>query len=197
MKKKVSALEKRYDSNPFIGAGAEYKRAKKRTVVKGGKVVVDRESGTYEEMAELVTTHEVDGEQFVKLYTKELKLLFSLSQSAMKVLQVVLQQVQGAVGRDTILLNMTIVEKYFSKGDVKPVGRTTFYRCVNEMISKGFIAPAADSRDLFFINPNLFFNGDRVRLVKEYHINRQGQMFDEKRPPNDAIEDQRQDPDEE
>lgn len=195
MTKAISPLEKRYDSNPFIGSGAEYKRAKKRTVVKGGKLIVDQETGEYEEMAELVTTHEVDGEQFVKLYTKELKLLFSLSPSAMKVLQVVLEQVQGAIGRDTILLNMTIVEKYFSKVDAKPVGRTTFYRCVNEMISKGFIAPATDSRDLFFINPNLFFNGDRVRLVKEYHINRQGQMFKPTNQPT-ALEGPKSDEDE-
>lgn len=178
MSKAISPLEKRYDSNPFIGSPAEYKRSKKRTVIKGGKMIVDQVTGEIEEMAELVTTHEVDGEQFVKLYTKELQLLFSLSPSAMKVLQVVLQQVQGGVGSDTILLNMTIVERYFSNIEVKAVGKTTFYRCVNEMISKGFLAPATDSRDLFFINPNLFFNGNRVRLVKEYHINRQTEMFE-------------------
>lgn len=179
MAKEVSILEKRYDTNPYIGTRAQYKRARKRTVIKGGKMVVDSATGEIEDTAELVTTHEVDGEQFVKLYTKELKLLFSLSPSAMKVLQVVLQQVQGAIGKDTILLNMAIVEKYFKTQDAKPVPRTTFYRCVKEMIKKGFIAPATDSRDLFFINPNLFFNGDRVRLVTEYHIKRQDSMIPE------------------
>lgn len=184
---KVSKLVRRYDTNPFIGSQAEYKRAKKRTVVKGGLVVTDVEDGTYQETAELVTTHEVDAEQFVKLYTRELKMLFSLTASSMRLLQVVLGQVQENVGKDTILLNMSIMEKYFTALDAKPMSKPTFYRSINEMIDKGFIAPAADSRDLFFINPNLFFNGDRVRLVKEYHVKRQAQMFEAKQDVPDLI----------
>jgi len=176
---KISNLEKRYDTNPFIGAQAQYKRAKKRTVVKGGKAILDTETGEVEDMAEIVTTHEVDGEQFVKLYTSELKQLFSLTASSMRLLQVLLQQVQKSVGNDTILMNVGIMQRYFEALDAKPMSRPTFYRCINEMIEKAFIAPAADSRDLFFINPSLFFNGDRVRLVKEYHINRQTKMFED------------------
>lgn len=168
---------KRFDKNPFIMAEAQYERSKKRTVVKGGKMVVDRETGEVEETAELVTCHEVDSEQFVKLYTKDLKTLFSLTASAMRLLQLVLNQIQQSIGKDTILLNVPIMEKYFTELDVKPMSKPTFYRCLGEMIDKAFIAPTTDSRDLFFINPNLFFNGDRVRLVKEYHITHQGKMF--------------------
>ena len=185
---KPSQLEKRYETNPFIGAAAQYKRSKKRTVVKGGKLIVDNDTGQIEEMAELVTTHEVDGEQFVKLYTGELKRIFSLTSSSMRLLQVVLSQVQSSVGKDAILLNVSIMQKYFETVESKPLSRPTFYRCINEMIEKAFIAPAADSRDLFFINPNLFFNGDRVRLVNEYHINRQAEMFDKSQDAAQAIE---------
>lgn len=168
---------KRYDKNPFVQAEAQYKTSKKRTVVKGGKVVFDRETNTVENTAELVTCHQVDAEQFVKLYTKDLKQLFSLTASAMRLLQLVLNQVQQNIGKDTILLNVPIMERYFTELDVKPMSRPTFYRCLGEMIDKAFLAPTTDSRDLFFINPNLFFNGDRVRLVKEYHITRQGNFF--------------------
>lgn len=168
---------KRFDKNPFIESEAQYKTSKKRTVVKGGKMVVDRDSGQIEETAELVTCHEVDSEQFVKLYTKDLKTLFSLTASAMRLLQLVLKQVQGGIGKDTIMLNVTIMERYFTELDLKPMSKPTFYRCLGEMIDKAFIAPTTDSRDLFYINPNLFFNGDRVRLVKEYHIHRQTDFF--------------------
>lgn len=168
---------KRFDKNPFIQAEAQYKTSKKRTVVKGGKMVVDKQSGHVEETAELVTCHEVDSEQFVKLYTRDLKTLFSLTSSAMRLLQLVLKQVQGGIGKDTIMLNVKIMEKYFTELDMKPMSKPTFYRCLGEMIDKSFIAPTTDSRDLFYINPSLFFNGDRVRLVKEYHINRQTEFF--------------------
>lgn len=169
---------KRFDKNPFIEAEAQYRTTKKRTVIKGGKMVVDGETGQVEDTAELVTCHQVDGEQFVKLYTRDLKQLFSLTASAMRLLQLVLHQVQQKVDGDKILLNVPIMEKYFTGLDVKPMSKPTFYRCLGEMIDKAFIAPTTDSRDLFFINPNLFFNGNRVRLVKEYHITRQGEMFD-------------------
>lgn len=185
---------KRYDKNPFVQAEAQYKRAKKRTVVKGGKMVVDRDTGEVEETAELVTCHEVDAEQFVKVYTKDLKQLFSLTASAMRLLQLVLNQVQQSIGKDTILLNVPIMERYFTELDVKPMSKPTFYRCLGEMIEKAFIAPTTDSRDLFFINPNLFFNGDRVRLVKEYHITRQGTFYVDTTPPEGLEGEKKEDP---
>ncbi len=177
--RKLSNLTRRYNENPFIGSRAEYKRSKKRTVIKGGKMIVDSETGEVEDMAEITQVHEVDSERFVKLYTAHLKQIFSLKSSALQMLQVVLTQVQENVGKDTILLNVKIMEKYFTSIDVKPVSPRTFYRAIDELISKAFIAPSADSRDLFFINPNLFFNGDRVRIVNEYHVTKQMKMFDD------------------
>jgi hypothetical protein len=165
-----SNLAVRFDKNPFLAAQAEYKTSVKRTVIKGGKAVIDVETGTYENTAEIVQTHQVDAEKFVKLYTRELHLMFSLTASSMRVLQVVLKQVQEHVGQDQILLNLKIAEQYFLDTDQKAMSKATFYRAINEMIAKGFLAPAAVSRDVFFINPNLFFNGDRVKLVKEYQI---------------------------
>lgn len=177
-KNKAASLTHRFEKNPFLQAQAEYKTAVKRTVIKGGKAVIDVETGAYENTAEIVTTHQVDGERFVKLYTKELHHMFSLTPSSMKVLQVVLSQVQEHVGSDQILLNLKIAEQYFAERDISPLSRSTFYRAINEMILKGFLAPAAVSKDIFFINPNLFFNGDRIRLVKEYRISRQAEMVD-------------------
>lgn len=186
--KGVSALATRYAENPFIKSEAEYARNKKRTVVAGGKAVVDMGTGEIESTtAEVVTTHEVDPEQFIKLYTAELKSLFSLTASAMKLFQVLLKQVQNRKDSDTILLNINIMQKYFEELEVKPISKPTFYRCMNEMINKGFIAPAATSKDLFYINPNLFFNGDRLKIVKEFHIKRQVDMF-EKAQEEKALE---------
>ena len=36
-----------------------------------------------------------------------------------------------------------------------------------EMVEKGFVAPSVDM-NLWFINPTIFFNGDRIRFVNEY-----------------------------
>ena len=42
----------------------------------------------------------------------------------------------------------------------------TYYRVIEELIAKGFIAPSENTH-LFFFNPAIFFNGDRVRFVTE------------------------------
>lgn len=42
----------------------------------------------------------------------------------------------------------------------------TFNRGLRELLDKGFIAPKTPG--LFWVNPALFFKGDRVRFVREY-----------------------------
>ena len=41
----------------------------------------------------------------------------------------------------------------------------TYYRVIEELIAKGFIAPSENTH--LFFNPAIFFNGDRVRFVTE------------------------------
>lgn len=163
----------KHTENPFVKSLAEYRVSKKRTVVKGGKAIIDVETGEYEHTAEITTVRSVDAEQFVKLYTGRLKDIFSLRSSSMKVLQVLLSQIQKmAIGSDIVLLSYKIAEQYFTENDVKKMSRSTFYEAVGEMVAKGFIAQAEANSALFFINPNLFFNGDRVKFVEEWHIER-------------------------
>ncbi|WP_434533783.1 hypothetical protein, partial [Chitiniphilus shinanonensis] len=42
----------------------------------------------------------------------------------------------------------------------------TFQTGLRELLAKGFLA--ARSPNLFWVNPSLFFKGDRVAFVKEY-----------------------------
>jgi len=41
-----------------------------------------------------------------------------------------------------------------------------FQTGLNELLAKGFLAPR--SPNLFWVNPALFFKGDRVAFVREY-----------------------------
>ncbi len=160
----------RFHENPFLKHASHYQRGSKRTLVKGGKAVVDRETGEYENVAEIVQIEKVDDEKFVKVYTADIARMFSLSTAGMRVLCVILDQVQGRPDSDTIMLNMKIVKSYFEGLGEKSIGQATYYRVVPEMLNKAFLARCEISDDMFYINPHLFFNGDRVRLVKEYHI---------------------------
>lgn len=165
-----------FKTNPFLEEVSSYRRGIKRTVVKSNKALLDLETGEIEDGAEIVQQVQVDSEQFVKLYTADLKKFFSLTPKSQRILQLVLLQVQKHKGADSIMLNVPVMVDFFETRNENPPARQTFYLAIEEMISKGFLARSAFSSDMFYINPAIFFNGDRVRLVKEYQIIRRQEL---------------------
>ena len=158
-----------HSENPFLKELGDIKRSTKRRTItaKSGKAVVDLGTGHVEDVAEIVSVHQVDNEQFVKLFTSNLKQFFSLKPTSYRIVQVLLAQLGKAPRRDMVYLNMSVAERYFTETDQKPVSRSAYYSGMKELIEKGFIAESVDP-NLYWINPTLFFNGDRVRFVKEY-----------------------------
>lgn len=157
----------RYDRNPFMAEISGMQTRKKRVTVKAGKVIVDGETGQYEDVAEIVSVHNVDNEQFVKVFTSNLKQFFNLRPTTYKLLQVLLYQLGRTKDRGEVYLSMKVAEEYFIETAQPTVGSTAYYAAMNEFIEKGFIAESVKAH-LYWINPSLFFNGDRVRFVKEY-----------------------------
>jgi len=159
-----------HKENPFIKELDGMKRSTKRRTVtaKSGKAVIDLGSGKLEDVAEIVSVHQVDNEQFVKLFTSNLKQFFSLKPTSYRIVQVLLSQLGKAPRRDMVYLNMSVTERYFTETDQKSVSRSAYYGGMKELIEKQFIAESVDP-NLYWINPTLFFNGDRVRFVKEFH----------------------------
>jgi hypothetical protein len=155
-----------YKTNPFIEL-SEVRTRRKRVRVSGGKAIIDVETGQVEDLAEIVSVKEVDDEQFVKIFTQNLKAFFNLTPVAMKLMQVILAKVQEVPNRDQILLSIAVAEDYFASTQQESISKTSFHRAVRELIEKQFIAESVFN-NLYFINPHLFFNGDRVRFINEY-----------------------------
>lgn len=155
-----------YAENPFVKDLTVTTR-KKRVTVKANRAIIDTETGEYEDTAEICQVHQVDDGQFIKLFTGQLKQIFDLTPSTYKMLQVVLHQVQQTINGDLILLDLAVAEKYFTATDQPAMAKTTFHRAVKELIEKQFIAESIHT-GMYYINPALFFNGDRVRFVTEY-----------------------------
>lgn len=160
-----------YAENPFVETATVTTRRKRTIVVKGNKAIVDGETGQVEDMAEVVMVREVDDQQFVKLFTQNLRVFFDLTPGAMKLLQVVLHQVQRTPNHDQIMLNLAVVEDYFTRSHLEPMSKASFHRAIHELLDKKFLAESVLT-GLYFINPHLFFNGDRVRFVQEFRRNR-------------------------
>lgn len=110
-------------------------------------------------------TVEQDEAHFVKLFRGGLEEAFDLTATGRKVLDLVLKAAEeGAVGSDIIYFNFMESEA----GQPAGISRQTWLRGTKELYFKGFIAPVLNKPNLFFINPHLFFKGDRVALIKSF-----------------------------
>ena len=157
-----------YIRNPFWEP-YEVKVGHRIITVAGGMHI--SEEGEQVSHSGIHVVEEVDKDQFIKIYTKNMKLIFDLKPITQRVLMAVLDAVQKAPGMDRIYLNWFVVEDFSIEHDLG-VSERSFYNSIKEMILKGFIAES-DQPNMYWINPHLFFNGDRMRFIKEYRIKEQ------------------------
>ncbi len=162
----LRALEFSPDKNPLI----EPRRVEvKRRYVTTGREgeLVDPATGEVQAVSMIRQVEERDDAEFVKIFSEGLKAAYGLSKTASRVFHVVLEEYEKTpMNRgyaDSIYL------AWFGDGlGGKDVGMTdrTFQMGLKELLAKGFIAPRGPN--LFWVNPHLFFKGDRVMFIKEY-----------------------------
>ena len=78
--------------NPFLTQLAGMKTRRKRTIARGGKAIIDVQTGELEDVAEIVSIQQVDNAQFVKVFTSNLKHFFNLKPTTFRLVQVLLHQ---------------------------------------------------------------------------------------------------------
>lgn len=157
MEVKISKV--RYEKNPLVHVRELV--FKERTVKVGSaRDLVDVDTGEVSNVNAIYQRKIVDAERFAKVYLEGLSKTFGLSKSSQRVFQSILK----LCGKDTdsIWLNFMTV----SKAD-PDIPESTFYRGLKELLKHGFIA-YSDIPNKFWINPHLFFNGDRVKFITEY-----------------------------
>ena len=103
---------------------------------------------------------EVDEEKFAKLYLANFSAFFELKSSAIKVFGYILQQL--IPGNDMILFFIDDCMEYTGYKN-----KTSIYDGISDLISAGIIARARKDT-IYFINPLVVFNGNRVTFAKSY-----------------------------
>lgn len=155
----------RYDHNPFIGnAITNTKQGVKRISNKDGNrmMVVSENTGEIVAPAGFWHAQDVDKTQFVKLYVNGVKAFKDLSGAGTKVFEVLYMKVQASIGTDTLWLTFPSLNQLET-----PMGETTFYRGMKELLLKGFIAESI-TPGMYYLNPDYMWNGDRLAFVKEF-----------------------------
>lgn len=153
-----------YAKNPFWNP-YEVKVGARKVTIAGG-FVTNASTGESVQHAGIHRVEFVDEDKFVKLFTQNLKIFFDLSPSSQKVLQFVLQTLQKNLNADGIWLPWFDIEDYSNENNLK-ISRTSYQRALKEMLEKGFIAES-ERPNFYWINPHLFFNGDRMIFINEY-----------------------------
>lgn len=155
------------DANPLLEP--ESITVKRRYVRAGrGRDLVDPETGERSAVATIHTVEDKDDAEFVKLFAAGVKASYSLSRTATKVFQAVLGEYQSMRMNGGYADSVYLA--WFDHGlSGKDVGMSekTFQTGLKELLSKRFIAPR--SPNMYWVNPSLFFKGDRVAFIKEYH----------------------------
>jgi hypothetical protein len=152
-----------YPENPFWKK-TEIKIGSKMVKVSGGKHInVEGESISH---SGIHVVREIDEDEFVKIYTKNIKAIFDLKPTAQRVLQYLISELQKTPNADAVYLAWVGAEEYFSENHIKS-SRASFHRALSELIQKGFLAESTKP-NMFWFNPNLFFNGNRLTFIHEY-----------------------------
>ena len=154
-----------YAQNPFWKSTEMNIRGKRVTVASGAYLTDD---GDRAEAAGIHVIERVERAQFVKLYTREMKAIFELKPTALKVVQYLLAEIQKTPNMDGVYLHWIGAKQYFSEQSLK-VGRTAFQNALRELLEKRLIAES-NQPPLFWINPRFFWNGDRYRFVRDYIV---------------------------
>lgn len=141
---------------------------KQRAVRTGSATsLIDTETGEMSHVSVIHQFEEKDDEHFVKIFAAGVAAAFELNRTSARVFQAILQ-----IYENTPLTNGyadCVYLAWFGEGlagESVGMSEKTFQRGLKDLLVKGFLAPK--SPNVFWINPSLFFKGDRVRFVKEY-----------------------------
>jgi hypothetical protein len=152
-----------YEKNPFLQNLRTPLVPKTHTYVGQNRIVVDMitcevDDGT----AVAARTKYIDGEDFVKIYTKEMRILFELSRPTQTMFSYMLSKVGYD---DKIIFSMVDYQR-----ETK-YSRTTVFRSLKDLIIKEFISRHMGF--VYWINPKLFFKGDRLMILRDYRMTKQ------------------------
>lgn len=149
-----------YTENPYMD-NLLYMPSRNKTVsVSYKKIPIKEFEGGKDAVAFMGIRERVDSDKFVKIFKAHIQALFGLSQSALRVLGYLMYATR--ISEDRIFFDKQECAKYTGYRSKNSINSG-----LSELLEKGFIARTLHA-NMFYLNPNVFFNGDRMVLMKEY-----------------------------
>ena len=157
------------NENPYmqgVEIQTKYKTVRTRAARRD---LMDPETGEVVGASIIHTIEERDEEHFVKVFAEGVRAAFDLTKTGARVFQAVLMEYQKAkmTGGFSDSVNLIWFDDGLN-GNALDMSDRTFHNGLKELIEKGFLKPKLPNQ--FWVNPALFFKGDRVAFMREYRI---------------------------
>lgn len=144
--------------NPFISIDNFKPKARQKIIPnKGSNEVYNEDGEIHKGVIGFVTPPKIyDSYRFIKFYKDGLIAMDELSEAGLKVLRYILNIMDYS---DTVSFDIRECEKF-----TKYKQRTHIYKAIRELKEKNILADT-DIPRVFFINPLMFYKGDRLKLL--------------------------------
>jgi hypothetical protein len=129
--------------------------------------LVNIETGEVVGASMIHSIERVDSDHFVKIFSAGIAASYELTKTGQRVFQAVLKIYENAPMSGGFIDAVYLA--WFDNGlsgEKLEMSEKTFQRGLKELLILGFISPKAPN--IFWVNPALFFRGDRVSFLKEY-----------------------------
>jgi hypothetical protein len=160
-KKGVSDFPENRD-NPFLQSLFVPVKSKSQAVATSkNDVIINTITGEHKDDALfLASKKHVDSEEFVKLFQGSMAAIFGLSKAAQRIFSYIFSITKPS--QDTLLFRIEDCKEATKYNSIQ-----TIYIGLAELLDNEFIAKS-DITNVFFINPQIFYKGDRLIILREY-----------------------------
>lgn len=145
-----------FEENPFKPLGLEVKNIRD---IPNSEIMVSETTGEYLSVTPLgkIELKTFDNVKYCKLYDEAVPVIQTFSIPAIKVWGYIISILKPT--RDYIYFDMKECLK-----DTKYTASLNVYKGLTELVEKEFIARSTGKGNTYYINPNMFFNGDRRKI---------------------------------
>ena len=166
--------------NPFKDDVIEHIEEGKKTIFAKGKsrdVIIDSDTKEQKGHAIFAKQIKVDKARFTKIYLSSLGSLTNLSKTGLKVLKYTIESLMP--NKDFILFDMDDAKKSTGyKSD------RSIFNGIAELLEADIIA-RGKNHYIYYINPTMIFNGDRLTLMADYVVDNSSKYHTNTLPPFD------------
>ena len=144
-------------------------KSKERRITSGLRnELVDQNTGEIQAVSTIHRVKQVDDAEFVKVFAEGIKAMYGLTKTGMRVFQAILEEYQSTKmnGGYADSIYISWFDNGLSGRDIG-MSESTYHRGLKELLINRFISPRTPN--LYWVNPALFFKGDRVAFIRQYN----------------------------